>query len=52
MAPNALFVNIARGKMVDEKAMAEVAAEKEIFLALYLGVEYRAELLLLVAVVI
>lgn len=34
MAPNALFVNIARGKMVDEKAMAEVAAEKEIFLAL------------------
>ena len=34
MAPNALFVNIARGKMVDEAAMAEVAAEKEIFLAL------------------
>ncbi|MBO5990293.1 MAG: glyoxylate reductase [Lentisphaeria bacterium] len=34
MAPNALFVNIARGKMVDEKAMAEAAAEKEIFLAL------------------
>ena len=34
MADNALFVNIARGKMVDEQAMAEVAAAKEIFLAL------------------
>lgn len=34
MAENALFVNIARGKMVDEQAMAEVAANKNIFLAL------------------
>ena len=34
MADNALFVNIARGKMVDEQAMAEVAAAKNIFLAL------------------
>ncbi len=34
MQPQALFVNIARGKMVDEKAMQEIAAKKEIFLAL------------------
>ena len=34
MQPQALFVNIARGRIVDEKAMTEVAADKEIFLAL------------------
>lgn len=34
MRERALFVNIARGKMVDEKAMAKAAAEKSIYLAL------------------
>ena len=34
MQKDALFVNIARGKMVDEEAMIRAAAEKEIFLAL------------------
>ncbi len=34
MGENALFVNIARGQMVDEAAMAEAAAKKNIFLAL------------------
>ena len=34
MRKDALFVNIARGQMVDEKAMAAAAAEKPIFLAL------------------
>lgn len=34
MQDHALFVNIARGKMVDEKAMAEAAATKNIHLAL------------------
>ncbi len=34
MQDRALFVNIARGKMVDEQAMAEVVAKKDIRLAL------------------
>ena len=34
MRKDALFVNIARGQMVDEAAMAAAAAEKPIFLAL------------------
>jgi len=34
MQENALFVNIARGQMVDEAAMALAAAERPIFLAL------------------
>ncbi len=34
MQDRALFVNIARGKMVDEKAMADVASKKDIRLAL------------------
>jgi len=34
MRKDALFVNIARGQMVDEAAMARAAAEKPIFLAL------------------
>ena len=34
MKKDALFVNIARGQMVDEAAMAAAAAEKPIFLAL------------------
>ena len=34
MQKDALFVNIARGKMVDEEAMIRAAAEKEIFLDL------------------
>lgn len=34
MQDRALFVNIARGKMVDEKAMAEAAVNKNIHLAL------------------
>ena len=34
MQKDALFVNIARGQMVDEKAMADAAAEKPVFLAL------------------
>ena len=34
MQNRALFVNIARGKMVDEKAMAEAVASKNIYLAL------------------
>lgn len=34
MRDNALFVNIARGKMVDEVAMAEAVNAKNIFLAL------------------
>ncbi|NLF94036.1 MAG: glyoxylate reductase [Oligosphaeraceae bacterium] len=34
MPDNALFVNIARGAMVDQQAMLEVAAARKIFLAL------------------
>lgn len=34
MQPGALFVNIARGKMVHQREMIEALAEKEIFLAL------------------
>ncbi len=34
MQENALFVNIARGKMVDEAAMVEAVESKEIYLAL------------------
>ncbi|MBO5723818.1 MAG: glyoxylate reductase [Lentisphaeria bacterium] len=34
MKKDALFVNIARGKMVDEEAMIRASQEKEIFLAL------------------
>lgn len=34
MQKDALFVNIARGQMVDEAAMIQAAQEKEIFLAL------------------
>ena len=34
MQKDALFVNIARGQMVDEAAMIKAAQEKEIFLAL------------------
>ena len=34
MGKDALFVNIARGKMVDEAAMIRAARQKEIFLAL------------------
>jgi len=34
MQDRGLFVNIARGEMVDEAAMADVAANKNIYLAL------------------
>jgi len=34
MQPGALFVNIARGKMVHEQEMIEAAAQREIYLAL------------------